>query len=410
MLVHEDHRAPTVVSQIWYRVGSSYEPRGRTGISHALEHMMFKGTVRHSAGAFSRMIAARGGRENAFTGSDYTAYFQQLDRADLALAFELESDRMRNLVLDPQEFAREIRVVMEERRLRTEDEPRALADEAGRATAFASSPYRQPIIGWAEDLARMDVGRLRDWYGRWYRPSNAVLVVAGDVEPQSVLTLAREHFAGLPTLPAPRPPAAAEPPQHGPKRVTLSVPAQLPYLSLLHKVPVLADARARPAEVTEWEPYALELLAAILGAGDGARLPRTLVRETGLAAEVAVDYEPYSRLSTLFSIDVVPARGQGTAQVEARILAEIARVGELAVEPAELERARTRLIAERLYLQDSVFYQAMEIGLLETAGLGWRTRERYEGALGAVSAEQVRAVAARHLGANSRTTVVLEPK
>ncbi|HDJ86948.1 MAG TPA: insulinase family protein, partial [Chromatiales bacterium] len=198
VLVKEDHRAPVVVSQVWYKVGSGDEHGGITGISHALEHMMFQGTAKHPAGEFSRIVAANGGRENAFTGRDYTAYFQLLAKDRLPVSFELESDRMRNLSLKEADFRKEIQVVMEERRLRTDDNPQALTYERFNAAAFVSSPYHHPVIGWMDDLRNLKIGDLRAWYRRWYAPNNATLVVVGDVDPQAVLRLAERYFGPLP--------------------------------------------------------------------------------------------------------------------------------------------------------------------------------------------------------------------
>ena len=181
VIIREDHRAPVVVSQIWYKVGGSYEHAGITGISHALEHMMFKGTKAHPAGEFSRIISDNGGNENAFTGNDYTAYFQTLEKSRLPISFELEADRMQHLLLEPEDFAREIEVVKEERRLRTEDSPQSYLNEVAMATSFQTSPYRYPIIGWMSDLRKMNAGELKSWYRQWYEPNNATLVVAGDV-------------------------------------------------------------------------------------------------------------------------------------------------------------------------------------------------------------------------------------
>ena len=211
LVVKEDHRAPVVVSQVWYKVGSSYEHAGITGISHALEHMMFKGTKKYPPGEFSRIIATNGGEENAFTSSDYTAYFQTLEKSRLPISFELESDRMRNLVLPKDEFAREIEVVKEERRMRTEDDPQALLYETLNATAFETSPYRQPIIGWMSDLEAMKISSLKDWYKKWYAPNNATVVVVGDVNADEVYKLALKYFAPLPRENIPEVSALPEP-------------------------------------------------------------------------------------------------------------------------------------------------------------------------------------------------------
>jgi zinc protease len=197
VLVKRDDRAPIVTSQVWYKVGSSYEFGGFTGVSHVLEHMMFKGTENLEPGEFSRIIAANGGDENAFTGRDYTAYFQTMAADRLAVSFELEAERMRRLALPEEEFLKELEVVKEERRLRTDDDPESLTFEQFNAAAYEASPYRIPIIGWASDLDSMQVGDLRDWYRQWYAPNNATLVVVGDVDPEQVFALAEEHFGPL---------------------------------------------------------------------------------------------------------------------------------------------------------------------------------------------------------------------
>jgi zinc protease len=221
LVVKEDHRAPVVVSQVWYRVGASYEHDGITGVSHVLEHMMFKGTDAHPPGEFSRIISENGGRENAFTSKDYTAYFQRLEKSRLAISFELEADRMRNLHLQDKEFQKEINVVMEERRLRTEDKPTALTYEQFIASAFTSSSVRIPTIGWMNDLENMELGDLQAWYQRWYAPNNATVVVVGDVEPKAVLALAKKYFGPLKSETIIPPKPRLEPPQKGKRYITV---------------------------------------------------------------------------------------------------------------------------------------------------------------------------------------------
>ena len=197
LIVKEDHRAPVMVSQVWYRVGSGYESDGVTGVSHVLEHMMFKGTDKHAPGEFSRIIAENGGQENAFTSQDYTAYFQRMEAGRLPVSFELEADRMRNIKLSEEEFRKEIKVVMEERRMRTDDKPTAQTFEQFAATAYTTSSYRIPTIGWMNDLENMTLADLQQWYRRWYAPNNAILVVVGDVDPEAVLAQAKKHFGPL---------------------------------------------------------------------------------------------------------------------------------------------------------------------------------------------------------------------
>jgi len=393
VIVHEDHRAPVVTSQVWYGVGSSYEPVGKTGISHLLEHMMFKGTAEYGPGELAAIVAENGGRQNAFTGQDYTAYFQTLARDRLAVSFRLEADRMRNLLLDPEQFARERDVVVEERRLRVEDDPRARARERALAAAFTVNPYRQPVIGWRSDLAGLELADLEAWYQRWYQPANAVLVVAGDVVPEDVFALAREHFGPVTGAPPGEPPAPEEPPAPGRLRLDMVIESDVDYVFIDYKVPTLGSASGAERR----ELYALEVLAAVLEGNDAARLPQRLERELGLAASVSASYDLYARLPSLFSLNAVAAPGTDPQAVAEALQSELRRVEREPPDAEELERVRNALLAERVYRKDSLFYQALEIGVLETTGIGWRERERYEQAIAAVTGAEVAAAARRFL-------------
>ncbi len=409
LIVQEDHRAPVVVSQVWYKVGSSYEHDGLTGISHALEHMMFKGTNKHGPGEFSRIISENGGQENAFTGQDYTVYFQTLEKSRLAASFELEADRMRNLNLLAEEFAKEIKVVMEERRLRTEDNPQAFTYETVVATAYQSSPYRYPIIGWMADLETLTVDDLREWYRRWYAPNNATLVVVGDVDPQAVYELAKTYFGVLPSGAEVNPKPRPEVLQQGIKRVTVRRIAELPYLILAYKVPVLKTAVDHPDQVLSWEVYALEVLAGLLDGGESARLTKHLVRGRAIAASAGAGYSLISRLDSLFVFEGVPAQGHTIQELEAGLSEEIKRVQDHLADLKELQRVKTQVITNNIYERDSMFYQAMQIGSLESVGLPWRIKDSYVEAVKAVTAEQVRAVARKYLADDRLTVAVLEP-
>ena len=403
ILVKEDHRAPVVVSQVWYRVGSSDEYGGITGVSHVLEHMMFKGTPRHPSGEFSRIIAENGGRENAFTGKDYTAYFQQLERSRLEVSLQMESDRMRHLLLPPEEFEKELKVVMEERRLRTDDNPQALTYEQFMAAAFVNSPYHQPIIGWMDDLENLKVEDLRSWYQRYYAPNNATLVVVGDVVPMEVLRQARRYFGGLkPSQLTPSKPRR-EFPQRGLRRIEVKAPAQLPFLTMGYKVPVINTA------VEAWEPYALEVLAGVLDGGNASRLSRQLVRKQELAASIGAGYNPVSRYADLFMIEASPASGKSIEQLERAIIKQLERLQRSPVTVRELQRVKAQVLASKVYQQDSIFYQAMELGMLETAGAGWRVGEQYEQRIREVTAEQVQAVAKKYLVEDGLTIARLVP-
>ena len=410
IIVQPDHRTPVVVSQIWYKVGSGYEPSGITGISHALEHMMFQGTARHPPGELSRIIADNGGRQNAFTSRDFTAYFQQLESSRLSVSFELEADRMQHLTLAPQRFAKEIQVVMEERRLRTEDDPQAATAEIANATAYQVSPYRHPVIGWMSDLKAMTVDELRHWYQRWYAPNNATLVVVGDVDPQAVVQLARKYFAAIPRSQIMPAPLGAEPAQHGMKRVTVNLPAQLPYLLVQYHAPSLAVAIRDPKATPESDAYALELIAQLLAGDPSARLDRELKRGTGVVAEVDTDYDLYARRNTLFSIDAVPATGKTLDEVEQALHAQIRALQDAPVGTEELARVKTRLVAQNVFERDSVFYQAMQIGILESAGIGWRRKDEYVDQIRALTPAKIQAAARRYLNDQTMTVTMLKPQ
>ena len=403
IIVKEDHRAPIVVSQVWYKVGSSYEHSGITGISHVLEHMMFKGTPKHPAGEFSRIISENGGRENAFTGQDYTAYFQQLENSRLKISFELEADRMRNLSLPAEEYAKEIQVVMEERRLRTEDNPESLTNELFQAAAFVTSTYHHPVIGWMDDLRNLGVDDLRKWYQQWYAPNNATVVVVGDVDPEAVHRLAVKYFGPLkPSVLADSKPQT-EIEQTGERRIIVRAPAELPYLMLGYKVPTLKTAEA------DWEPYALEVLSAVLDGGDSARFARDLIRGKQIAASASAGYDLYARQRDLLTIDGTPAEGKDITSLERALRDQVRALREKPVEAAELDRIKTQVVANAAYERDSTFYQAMQIGIVETVGLDRKVLDQYVDRIRAVTAQQVQDVARRYLNDDKLTVAVLEP-
>ncbi|TVO70983.1 M16 family metallopeptidase [Sedimenticola selenatireducens] len=403
IIVKEDHRAPIMVSQVWYKVGASYEPDGITGISHALEHMMFKGTALHPPGQFSRIIAQNGGTENAFTGRDYTAYFQTMSSDRLEIALELEADRMRHLTLPADEFAKEIEVVKEERRLRTEDKPTGQVYEQFSALAYRSLPYANPVIGWMNDLENMKIEDLADWYRLWYAPNNATLVVVGDVKPEAVFSLAKQYFGPLKREAIPKLKPLREPQQKGETRSVVKVPANEPYMIMGFKTPAVTTAEKR------WEPYALEMLVAVLDGGNSARFSKHLVRGSEIAVSAGAEYNAFTRLPGMLLIDGTPAQGRTMQELESALRQEIVRLRSELVTEEELDRVRTQVIASKVFELDSVFYQAMEIGMLETVGLDWRLIDQYVAALKQVTPEQVREVAERYLVDDNLTITQLEP-
>jgi zinc protease len=404
VLVKRDHRAPTVVHMVGYLAGSMDEVNGRTGVAHVLEHMMFKGTRTLAPGEFSRRVAAIGGRENAFTSRDYTGYFQQIHTSRLAEVMALEADRMAHLQLTEQEFAPEIRVVMEERRLRTEDRATSLLYEQLMATAFVAHPYRHPVIGWMSDLKSMTVADAQAWYEAWYTPSNAVLVVAGDVEPEAVFALAEQTYGRVPARPVPARKPQEEPPQRGLRRIQVKAPAETPYVALAFRVPALRAVDG------DREPYALELLSTLLDGGDSTRFTRTVVRGSRVANRAGASYDMTQRGPALFLLDGTPAEGRTTEEVERALRAEIARIAQEGVPPAELERAKLQYVAGQVYKRDSVFAQAMELAQLEMVGLSHRDADRLLERVRSVSAEEVQAVAAKYFGDDALTVATLLPQ
>jgi zinc protease len=404
VLVREDRRAPTVVHLVLYRAGSVDEVNGRTGVAHVLEHMMFKGTHTVPQGEFSRRVAALGGRENAFTSRDYTGYFQQIGSRHLAEVMRLEADRMANLVLTAEEFDKEIKVVMEERRLRTEDRAQALVYEQLMATAWTASPYRVPIIGWMSDLQSMRVADAAAWYRDWYTPSNAILVVAGDVSGEEVYRLAERTYGRIPARALPERKPQDEPPQRGLRRAWVKAPAENPYVTMGFKVPRLADV-ARDSE-----PFALELLAAVLDADENGRLTRNVVRGKRIANQVGAGYGLAARGPALFILDGTPADGRSTEDVEKALREEIARIASEGVHEDELRRIKAQYVAGQIYKRDSVMGQAMEIGGLEIAGFSHRDADRILERIRAVTAAEVQAVAKRYFGDDALTVATLLPQ
>ncbi len=403
VIVNEDHRAPTVAHMVWYRVGSMDEQNGVTGVAHVLEHMMFKGTKQLKPGEFSERVAKLGGRDNAFTSKDYTAYYQQVEKSRLEKVMALEADRMHNLTMDAAEFGREIRVVMEERRLRTDDQPLSLLQEALNATAWVAHPYRNPVVGWMDDLQNMKASDALDWYRRWYAPNNATLVVSGDVDAKQVFALAKKYYGSIPskTLAVTRP--QQEPLQTGIKRVTVKAPAENPYLILAWKVPKLNDVEK------DDEPFALEVLAAVLDGYDNARLPAKLVRTERLANSVDAGYDGMERGPVMFMMSGEPTRGTSIEQLETALRAEITRVADEGVSEQELRRVKAQLIASQVYKRDSVFGQAMEIGSMEMAGFSHQQIDRIIERLSAVTPAQVQAVARKYFSDEQLTVATLLP-
>lgn len=404
VVVREDRRAPTAVQMVWYRVGSIDEHDGVTGVAHVTEHMMFKGTPSVGPGEFNRRVAAIGGRDNAFTSTDYTAYFQQVPANQLKTVMGLEADRMRHLTLEQAGYNKEIQVVMEERRMRTDDQSTARVHEAMNAVAWQAHPYRRPIIGWMSDLEQLKVTDVRDWYRRWYVPNNAILVVVGDVNHAQVFAWARETYGRVPARLLEDRKQYEEPPQVGLRQLEVKAPADLPLLVMGWKAPRLADPQK------DMDPYALEMLAQILDGHEAARLPTALVREEQIAVSVDASYDAMNRGPGMFVLQASPRPGHTVAELEQAIRNVLAAVAKQGVTEQELSRARSQLRAAQVYKKDSVMGQAMEIGMLETLGYGWRSDELMLDKLNAVTAADVQRVAQRYFSDEQLTIARLVPQ
>jgi len=403
VVVKEDHRAPTVVHMVWYRVGAIDEKDGTSGVAHMLEHMMFKGTKKVPGNAFNRIVAEAGGRDNAFTNQDYTAYFQIVPKKALPEMMELEADRMANLRLTAADFAAENKVVIEERRMRTEDNPQALVHEALHAAMFTAHPYRRPVIGWMDDIEQMTWQDASAWYRQWYVPNNAYLVVVGDVDHEQVFRLAEKTYGKVRVRPLPARRSPSEPEQTGIRRVTIKAPAKLPYVALAWKTPKLVDVDH------DRDPYALEVLSAVLDGNDAARLQKDLVRGQKVAQSAGAGYDATLRGASSFILDGQPAEGHSGAELEAALRGELKRVQDDGVTAEELARVKTNLIAAQVYKRDSMMAQAMEIGGFMASGLRWQDYDKVIDQLRSVTADEVQAVAKKYFGEDGLTVAVLDP-
>jgi zinc protease len=364
---------------------------------------MFKGTPKHAGSEFFQIIAQNGGQQNAFTTRDYTAYYQMLAADKLALSFELEADRMQNLSLKADNFNSEHQVVKEERQLRTTNDPQALAFERFNAVALPANPYQNPTVGWPSDLNHLTAQDARYWYKHWYGPNNATVVVVGDVQPDEVYQLAQKTFGQVKPIEllSVKPQAMLDP--LGPRKITVKLPAKLPYFILGFNTPSVVTADEK------WEAYALEILAGLLGGSNSSRLQQKLVRDKQIANEVGVSYDSYTRLPGLLLIGATPAQKHTVNDVRDSIFAEIKQLKKYPVSDKELERIKTQIIANNIFSQDSIEYEAYMIGSMESIGLSWKEIDNYEKQIRKITPAQVQAVANKYLSRQNSTIGVLEP-
>jgi len=402
VFVKVDRRAPVVVSMLWYRAGSMDETNGTTGVAHMLEHMMFQGTRDLGPGEFAKKIADVGGRTNAFTTSDYTGYYEQLHKSHLELAMRLESDRMANLKLDEKEFQRELRVVMEERRQRIEDNPRALAFERLNAAMYIAHPYHHPVAGWMSDLKSMELSDARAWYDNWYVPNNAALVVAGDVDPDNVFELAGKYFGPIKARPLPVRKPQTEPEQRGIRRIVVKGQVHIPEVTLAYRVPALTDVE------NDRDAYALSILAGVLDGYSAARLEREMVKRSRVANSVSSDYDGLRRGPGAFYVSFTPGQGKTVEEVENAWREQLALLIKDGVTEQELRTVKAQVIAEQVYSEDSIYDQASRIGRMVSLGLPADAATTITQKLRQVSADQVIEVARKYLIEDRLTVAVLE--
>lgn len=404
VIVREDHRAPVIISQIWYKVGSSYEKNGITGISHMLEHMMFKASKNLKDGEFTEIIAKNGGSQNAMTSNDFTAYYQLLSRDKLEISFQLEAERMQNLLLDKDVFAKEREVVIEERRMRTDDDPISNTYERLQAVAHMGSPYHHPVIGWPDDLRNYTVQDLSKWYDRWYSPNNAVIVVVGDVNPLEVFTLAKKYFSNIETKQLPELKKRSEVKAMGQRNIEVSLAAaKVPHLFMSYNVPSLNTAEDKQ------DVYALEVINYVLTGGKSARFPKILEREQELVTSASASYDSFNMYNSLFTLRAVPAKGKQLDEVRLAFLEQLDNLKTSKVTQQELDRVKASLIANKVYEQDSIYYQALVIGILESINLSWRDYDEYIAKLQEVTPEQIQVAAKKYFNDDRLTIARLLP-
>jgi len=398
VLLLENHKSPAVTFQVWYRVGSRNEQDGKSGLSHFLEHMMFKGTPDVGPEEHMRIIAKNGGRSNAFTMQDATVYFATMSREKIGVAIELEADRMANALLDGNYFDAEKKVVLEERRLRTEDNPASSLDEITSAVAYTVHPYRRPVIGWMGDIKNMTREDLKRHYRTYYAPNNAFLVVVGDFVSKEILTKIKTAFGKIPRgsdIPKVK---IKEVPQRGERRVNLKKEAELPLLLIYYHVPNLSSP----------DSFALDLLTVILASGRSSRLHQDLVYRRRLARKVDADYSRLSVDPPIFSISAQAMPRKDSTEMERAIDHLLEQIRSEPVTDRELQKAKNQVESSFIFSQDSIFGQAMRIGRYEIAAR-WRLKDRYLAGIRKLTAAELLRVAKKYLDPDRRTVGVLIP-
>ena len=398
VLLLEDHKSPAVTFQVWYRVGSRNEIDGKSGLAHFLEHFMFKGTATTAPEEYSRIIAKNGGRSNAFTSTDMTVYFATMSRDKIGIQLELEADRMAHALLGETYFEPEKKVIQEERRLRTEDNPVAALGEVANAVAYTIHPYRRPVVGWMQDIQNLALQDLVDFYKLYYVPNNAFIVVTGDFSTAELLPKIKEAYGKIPRGKEPPEVKVTEPEQRGERRVIFKKDAELPFFMLFYHTPTLKSP----------DSFALDLLSVLLAGGRSSRLHHELVYKKRLAHGIDADYSAVSIDPAGFSISAQLLPGKEPAELEREIDRELEKVKSELISERELQKAKNQVEAAFVFAQDSIFGQAMKIGYYEIVG-GWRQMDGYLDGIRKVTREDIRRVAKRYLDRDRRTVGVLVP-
>ncbi|HXV81869.1 MAG TPA: pitrilysin family protein [Candidatus Binatia bacterium] len=398
VLMLEDHKSPVVTFQVWYRVGSRNEKDGKSGLSHFLEHMLFKGTPETKPEEYSRIIAKNGGQSNAFTSSDVTVYFATMSRDKIGIEIDLEADRMVNALLGETYFGPEKKVIQEERRLRTEDNPVSALGEATSAVAFTVHPYRRPVIGWMQDIENLTRQDLLDYYKLYYIPSNAFIVMAGDFSTEEMLPKIKAAFGKLPRGTEPPKVKAEELPQRGQRRVIVKKEAELPVVLMYYHTPNIKSP----------DSYALDVLSVVLAGGRTSRLYHDLVYQKRLARSVDADYHGLSIDPSVFSVDAQLMPGKEPEEVEREIDRLLEQVKSELISDRELQKAKNQIESAFVFSQDSIFGQAMKVGYYEAVG-DWRLMDDYLDGIRKVTREDVQRVAREYLDRDRRTVGVLIP-
>jgi len=398
VLIVEEHKAPVATFQIWYRVGSRDEPAGKSGLSHLLEHMMFKGTALYGPSVLSKIVQKNGGTDNAYTTKDYTVYFELFASDRITLAIDLEADRMQNLLLEKQEVISERKVVMEERRLRYEDDPQNSLFEEVVAAAFKVHPYQRPVIGWMSDLQSIERDDLLHYYKTYYAPQNAVIVVVGDVNAKDMMERIRSSFEDRASDTSIRGISYGEPEQRGEKRLFLKKEAELPFIITAYHVPSF------PHE----DSYALDVLHLILSGGKSSRLYQSLVYEKKVALSASADFSGFNRDPYLFFFFATASPGKHINDVEDALHEEIEKLRKSPPSEREIQKAINQIESSFVMGQDSIYVQAMQYGMFEMLG-DWRLMDKYLAGVRKVTQEDVVRVAEKYLREENRTVGILIP-